>query len=371
MSKKRAAKRVKGQGSVFLDPPSPFWHISYWNGWRQVRQSARTLDREEALAVLQRKLGEIATGRAAGPERIRISALLQLLLEDYRRRDHADLYQAELRVAKHLHPVFGDVRAAEFSTKKLNLYIEARKDAGAANATINRELAILRRAFKLGYKHDPQLVYRLPVIEALKESNVREGFLETDCYRRILDALGDEIKPVFVVAYHLGMRMGELLSLKRDWIDLRQGMIYVQGQVTKNRKPKTAPIYGDMAAWLEMTISRGNVQSPKCPWLFSREGKRVKDFRRDWQRACEVAGVPGLLFHDLRRTAVRNMIRAGVPEKIAMQIAGYKTPSMLWRYNIIDERDIREAGKRTERYLRENESQHAGTPTEYLRAKPS
>ena len=73
--------------------------------------------------------------------------------------------------------------------------------------------------------------------------------------------------------------------------------------------------------------------------------------RADWKQACGRAGVPNLLFHYLRRTAVRNMIRAGVPEKIAMQISGHKTASMLWRYNITDTRDIKDAGKRTERYL--------------------
>jgi hypothetical protein len=90
------------------------------------------------------------------------------------------------------------VRAAGFATSLVNRYIEVRRQSGTKNATINRELALLRRAFRLGYEHDPQLVYRLPVIKALQEDNVREGFLEGDRYRLILDALSEEIKPVFV-----------------------------------------------------------------------------------------------------------------------------------------------------------------------------
>jgi integrase len=163
------------------------------------------------------------------------------------------------------------------------------------------------------------------------------------------------------------MRTGELLALKRSWVDLHEDLIYVNGRVTKNRSPKTAPIYGDMRPWLEMVLSRGAVESPKCIWLFSRADKPVKDFKADWKQACEKAGVPGLLFHDLRRTAVRNMIRAGVPEKIAMQISGHKTASMLWRYNITDARDIQDAGKRTERYLEaQRGGQHAQTPAQYF-----
>lgn len=370
--RKRSAKRTKGQGAVFQDPPSPYWQLSYWNGWRQVRESARTSDHAEAVKTLQRKLGEIAVGKSAGAERIRIAALLQLLIEDYRRHDRADLCEAEQRVNRLLKPAFGDLRAAAFTTKILNGYIEARQKEGRQNATINRELALLRRSFRLGYEHDPQLVFRFPVIKALPEDNVREGFLEVEKYRLILDALTEEIKPVFVVAYHLGMRTGELLAIKRSWVDLQEGLIYVNGRVTKNRDPKTAPIYGDMGPWLEMLLSRGRIESPKCIWLFSRAGKPVKSFKGDWEQACAAAGVPDLLFHDLRRTAVRNMIRAGVPEKVAMKISGHKTASMLWRYNITDARDIKDAGKRTERYLQaQNAQQHAGKPTEYTNDKAS
>ncbi len=362
MSKR--SRPVKGQGNVFQRKRSALLQISYWNGWRQVRESAGTADHAEAVKTLQRKLGEIAVGKSAGAERVRISALLQLVVEDYRLHDRADLHEAEQRINRLLKPEFGHLRAAGFTTKALNAYIARRQKEGKQNSTINRELALLRRSFRLGYEHDPQLVFRLPVIKMLPEDNIREGFLEADKYRLILAALTDEIKPVFVVAYHLGMRTGELLALKRSWVDLDEGLIYVNGRVTKNRNPKTAPIYGDMKPWLEMLLSRGQCESPKCVWLFSRDGKPVKDFKADWKQACEKAGVGDLLFHDLRRTAVRNMIRAGVPEKVAMQISGHKTASMLWRYNITDARDIKEAGKRTERYLEaQRGQQHAHLPT--------
>jgi integrase len=126
--------------------------------------------------------------------------------------------------------------------------------------------------------------------------------------------------------------------------------------VTKNRKAKTAPIYGDMRGWLEMLLTRCKLLAPHSKHLFIWEdGRPIKDFRRSWEKACESAGLPDLLFHDLRRTAVRNMIRAGVPEKVAMEVSGHKTASMLWRYNIVDARDIKEAGRRTERYLQEQD----------------
>jgi integrase len=359
--KTRNVKRTKGQGNVFVEPRSKNYQLSYWNGWRQVRESSRTTDHKEALAILQRKLAEVSAGKSAGVERITISSLLQLVIDDYRRNDKSDLRETEQRINRLLRPAFGHMRATAFTTKALNAYIAGRKELGRKNATINRELAHLRRAFNLGYKNDPPLVARVPHIPALNEKdNVREGFLEADKYRLILDALTDEVKPIFVVGYHLGMRTGELLALKRSWVDIPGRTIHVNGRATKNKNAKTAPIYGDMLPCLKDLLRRGSSESPKCIWLFSRGGKPIRDFRADWEDACQAAGVPGLLFHDLRRTAVRNMLRAGVQEKVAMQISGHKTNSMLWRYNITNERDIRDAGERIEAYLKvQREQQHA------------
>lgn len=108
--------RVKGQGNVYMRSYSPYWQISYWNGWRQDRESSRTKDYAEAVKTLQRKLGEIAVGRSAGAERIKVAALLKLVVEDYRRHDRADLLEVTQRVENLLHPHFGDMRAAAFST---------------------------------------------------------------------------------------------------------------------------------------------------------------------------------------------------------------------------------------------------------------
>ena len=220
--KRRNVKRTKGQGSVFTKPGTPYYHLSYWNGWRQKRESSRTTDHKEALSILQRKIAEVAAGKSAGVERVSISALLELVIDDYRRNDKSDLRETEQRINRLLKPAFGQMRASEFTTKVLNAYIGKRKELGRKNATINRELAHLRRAFNLGYKNDPPLVARVPYIPALNEKdNVREGFLEAEKYRLILDALTDDVKPVFVVGYHLGMRTGELLALKRSWVDIQ------------------------------------------------------------------------------------------------------------------------------------------------------
>ena len=342
---------AKGQGSIFKDKRSPYWQIRYWNGTDQIRESTHTEDRKEALEYLQQKLAQVAQ-HGGGAHQVTIDALLNLLLKDYRDQDRSSLYTVQLRVEKHVRPAFGKLKASKLTTGHIRDYKEMRRVAGAAAGTVNREIAALRRAYNLGAVEDPPLVYRVPRILSLKEDNVREGFLEAAQYREILDALPDAIKPVFVLGYHLGMRKGELLKLHRDWVDLAGGVIYVKGRTTKNKRPKTVPIYGPMKAWLQMQLAQCAAVAPKEKRLFVWEdGSPVKDFRGSWEVACKAAGVPELLFHDLRRTAVRNMVRAGVPPKVAMEISGHRTPAMLWRYDITDTRDVVDAGQRTERYL--------------------
>jgi len=184
------------------------------------------------------------------------------------------------------------------------------------------------------------------------EDNVRTGFLADEQYAALLNELPSELKSLFVTAADTGIRKGELLAIRWDQVDFDHGLITLER--TKNGHARAVPILaGDMEDLLRAAKAYRDENWPRCERVFSRDGKPICDFRAAWADACKRAGVPDLHFHDLRRTAVRNMRRAGVPQVVRMKISGHKTDSMERRYNIVDTEDLSiakelmEARKRT------------------------
>ena len=118
---------------------------------------------------------------------------------------------------------------------------------------------------------------------------------------------------------------------------------------TKNEEGRVFPFSDELRKLLEqqwrvtqaLQLDKGFV----CPWVFHRDCDRIKDFYNAWRTACRKAGVPGRLLHDLRRTAVRTLVRAGIPERVAMQMTGHKTRSVFERYNIVSEADLNRAAE--------------------------
>lgn len=302
---------VHGQGTIYLR--NGWWWCSYSAGGIRRRESCATQSREEALNYLRRKQGKLASGELLGPDRTRVKDLFQLLLEDYDVRGVAQAYICGLKVKSILGPALGDIKAAKLTTEPVKEYIRERLKKVKAG-TVNRELAMLHRAFQLGYQHDPPLVGRVPVFPKLGEDEPRKGFLKPHLYAKLLEELPEELRLLFVIAYHVGLRKGALLRIKWSQVDMSTSCIWMDGKRT-NRKPEpvAVPIYGEMAKFLEL-------QPKGSDYLFARGSRPIKDFREAWNRACDRAGTAGLLFHDLRRTAVRNLRRAGVPESVIMKI---------------------------------------------------
>ena len=185
------------------------------------------------------------------PGRATVDDLCAVVIDDNHLRKLRDAKVTKWRCKAHIEPVLGRLRASQFGSGQVRQYVEQRRTAGAADATINRELAIVRRGFRLGYEAEPTLVYQLPVIHKLPEDNVRLGFLEADQYERVLEELPANLKALFVCAYHTGARKNELRRIEWPQVDFAAGLIRLSGGQTKNKRPRTLPVYGDMKRWLE------------------------------------------------------------------------------------------------------------------------
>ena len=268
---------------------------------------------------------------------------------------------------------FQGMRATDITTDKIKAHIEKRMKEGLSNASINRELAVLKRMFSLGVQSTPPKVNLIPYIPMLKETNTRKGFFELQEYLNLRSALPHYLKPVVTFAYHTGWRAGEILNLTWDKVDLKQGIITLNPGETKNENART--IYPNEELMKEMKSVYAN-RRLGCPYVFHRGGKQIKRITRAWKTACikiglceplrddngnpivrktkkdkgKVAMVPTKLFHDFRRTGVRNMIRAGIPERVAMMVSGHKTRSVFDRYNIVSDQDLKEAARKMQTY---------------------
>ena len=325
-----------------------YW-VKYYKGGKPLRESTQTTEYDEAVTFLASRVADVTKGKTPNIKlnRVKFDDLCEDLFTDYRINGKKSLDRTKISVA-HLEKFFGDVRAIDIDTSKIRQYIEGRLNDGAANATVNRELAGLKRMLNLGLQCEK--VDRVPHVPMLKENNVRKGFFEKSEFLSLREALPSYLKPLVTFAYKTGWRTGEVKGLKWSDVDLDNGTVRLNVGETKNDKGRT--IYLDTELQdIFADLWRARKESGKLTeYVFMNERGTggVKTFRTAWANACEAAGIPGKLAHDFRRSAVRNMIRANTPEVVAMKISGHKTRSVFDRYNIVSEDDLREAAMRQE-----------------------
>lgn len=331
-------------------------------GKRQYHSHTVHGTKEDARKYLTGAMRDRDLGTFAAPVRITIGELLDDLLADYKANGR-DYDTAELNVRVHVRPYFGAMRAARVGTDQVRAYMNLKLEAGLANATVNRHLALVRRAFNLAKKSSPPKVSHVPFIPVLQENNVRKGFFEHEAFLKLRRVLPEEIRPVLTFAYYTGCRKGEILALRWPQVDLSAHVVRLEPGETKNDDARTIPLAPELYEMLVLLKESRDRYFPDCPWVFSRAGKRIKQFKNSWESACKSAGLvgddgePANVFHDLRRTGVRNLIRAGVPERVAMTISGHKTRSVFDRYNIVSESDLKDAARKLGDYLA-----HKGAP---------
>lgn len=377
-------RRARGEGRLFLRGNT--WWAQYYDRGVQVRESTgEPRDKEhKAKKFLRTKLGQVAAGVRPDSSRLRYQDLRDAFVGDYEinarkslRRD-ANGEIKPLDKVERLDAFFSGYQAREIDSDLLRKFIAGEQVRGLSNGTINRSLSALRRMFYIA-KRDGK-VRDVPYFPMLKEAAPRQGFFERSQFDALSAALPDYLRLPLAIGFFTGMRAGEVLSLRWEQVDFLANTIMLRDGETKNGKGRTAPVVPQLRALL---LEQRAKRQPDCPYVCFRLDKlgragRIGSFRKVWQSRCVKLGLgamepatdrvtgetlyarprgprskpkakmiyKGMLFHDLRRSAVRNLVRAGIPERVAMTISGHKTRAVFERYNIVSQNDLVEAGQK-------------------------
>lgn len=317
------------------------WWIQYGFRGRTYRETSGSRKKGAAVKLLRKRLAEMGSGKLVGPseEQVTFEDLRQLHLTDLKANGRRLKWA---RTAwKPLAAFFGGRLALDITSHRLKAYMVHRQSEGAANSTIQKELAAMRRAFKLAVQEE-EVLASVPAVPHVKVNNVREGFFEPAELRAILHELPQPVAAVVHFAALTGWRKGEVLPLQWAQVDFDAGVARLAPGTTKNDEgpefPFGAlpPLEALLTSQRSLTRALERERGTIVPHVFHRDGKPIRSIRGAWDAACERAGLEGALFHDLRRTAVRNLERAGVPRSVAMKLTGHKTEAVYRRYAIAD-----------------------------------
>ena len=285
--------------------------------------------------------------RTFSPQGPTLGTLIDAYLQDYHVRQFRSQSTARGRTA-HLVAFFGrDARAATLTTYQIRQYQLTRRAAGAATGTINRETSALHRMCTLAV-HWGWLDTVPGFPDRLRENPPRQGFFEHPEYLAVRTHLPAPWQDILDLAYYSGWRKNEILGLTWDEIDEAGGVIRLSPARSKTLVGRILPISPPIADALNRRRAR---RDPDSPLVFHRDGITIRRWRTAWRTACQAAGVPTRFLHDCRRTAARNLIRANVPERVAMLLTGHKSRAIFDRYNIIHEQELLDAGDQLVEYL--------------------
>jgi integrase len=338
---------MRGLGRIFKRG-SVYW-IGYYHRGKEYRESSESESENQARKLLKKRLGEMGSGKLIGPveERVTFEEMTEDLLRNYQVNKRKAVKIIEYPI-KHLRKSFALDKALDLTTDRINVHIARRQEEGAKNATINRELAALKRMFSLAVQAG-KLSFK-PYIPTLEENNARQGFLDYGSFLVLRENLPENRKDPVTFLYHSGWRVSEMKALEWRDVDLAGKVMRLRPEISKNKDGRLLPLQGEL---LEIIERAKQSRQPSCAYVFHDNGQPIGDFRKVWKRACKQAGLGTIIVHDLRRSAVRNMVRAGIPERVAMSLSGHKTRSVFDRYNIVSEADLARATQRLQAHLEE------------------
>ena len=369
-------QHIRGFGVIYRR--GTVWWIKYSVDGRRRRESSKSERDGDAIKLLQRRVKETARDRRRDPvaeNRVTMAQLFDGLVADYAANGRRSSATLAFRLAP-LREAFGQDKARAVTAARIVQYAKDRRAEGRKPATVNRELAALRRAFALALEQE--MLSGVPRVKLVAEHNARQGFVERADFDRVVAHLPAYLQDFARFAYGSGWRKGEVATLEWSAVDKGATRVTLQRERSKNGEPRVLPLVGELSDIIARRrearayMTRTGQATPSV-YVFHRNGAPIRDFRGAWESACIAAGFarpkldasgqpvldrkgrpvmkPTLIFHDLRRSAVRNLMAAGVDQTVAMRVTGHQTISVFQRYRIVSDDDVRAALVRTQAAL--------------------
>lgn len=317
--------------NLYQRPGSPFWWYSIAAGGQRARGSTKTTNRDEAELIAA------AAAAKFRPASDTVGALLDGMIGDLETKRRRSLRVVTSQV-NHLRDAFGSVRRSEVDREALKAYQRTRVKT-AKPRTVDIELSLLSRAFRLGGFTPP------PFERMIRgAANARQGFLEPKDVEKLIGEVQDKDLADFVEFIFLtGRRVGEVAAY--EWRDVQSNVLLVRPEINKTEHPETIPLEGRVADIIE----RRRAAKSSSQFVFHGRGTRLSKrvgglvgwAQAAFKAAAAKIGQPNLNPHDARRSATRNMIRAGAAQTVVMKITGHRSDAMFRRYNITSEEDQR------------------------------
>jgi len=362
------------------------WTIRWYRNGRPYEESTQFTRKGDAVNLLKLRNGDVAKGKPITPAQFKLTfdEAARAVVNDFTANGKRSLKVVQRRIEKHLAPFFGGRRLSDISSDHVLAYIAQRQQASeivrkahevwrkdgtvrqvpeqrrtiarVSNAEINRELQVLKRCFSLAMKHNK--VFTKPDIPMLKESAARSGFFDRAQVDAVCAHLPLPVRPLVEFCFITGWRMAsEAQPLQWHQVDFRGETVSLLPGTTKNSEGRTFQFTAGLRQLLRAQRAAADKvqQDHDCvvPWVFFRvtadgrggpkRAKPIVRFTKAWRNACIAAGLPGRIPHDLRRSSIRVMVRAGVTQGVAMQLAGHRTPSVFRRYDIVSQGDLKDA----------------------------
>lgn len=338
---------MRGFGRVFKR--GRVWWISYCVKGKEFRESSKSYKKSDAKGFLKKRLLEKQTE----PVGITLEYVLEQYISDAELAGKRSVVGMKVRRANVLR-LIGQIEISKFKIDIVRRYQKERLAEGVSTSTVNREISLIKTALKLAVRN--QVIPTMPVFPSrLLEPPPRKGFFEHGEYEVIRTYLPGWAQDILDFCYYTGWRRGEVLGLTWFELDPEGRTIRLDPTRSKNGDSRLRPIRGELASIIARRKSR---RQEGCPYVFHRDGHQISPstWAHHWQKARKRAGASHRLLHDTRRTTVRNLVRSGVSEKVAMLLTGHKSRAVFDRYNIVNEDDLEEAIEKLERYIEQQDA---------------